>query len=113
MRFSSVHSQFARSLVRVVQAIDFGGALQCFGDTAANVFLADVAFELRLPHQLRGLFACSAEKQRASRGVQRVRQVTNGSQAGSVYSGHVPQTKDNDGWQFVDGMENVSELVGG
>src|SRR6267378_6057414 len=96
----------------MVQAKDFGRTLQCFTNAAAYIFRADVAFELRLLHQLRGLFARSAEKQGASRSVQRVRQIANGAQAGGVNRGHVPQTKDDDGRQFIDGMENVRELVG-
>src|SRR6266852_4093281 len=109
--FSSARSQFARRLVRMVLPIDFGGALQRFGDAVANIFRADVAFELRLLHQLRRLFTRSAQKQRASRSVQRVGKIANGAQASGVNRGHIAETKDNDGRQFIDGMENVSELV--
>src|SRR5207249_96840 len=72
----------------------------------------DVAFELRLLHQLRGLLARTAEKQRASRGVQRVREIANSAQACGVNRGHVAQTKDNNGRQLVEGMQNVRELIG-
>src|SRR6266849_1196022 len=50
-------------LSRIVPAIDFGGTLQCFANAAADILRTDMAFELGLLHQLRGLFACSAEKQ--------------------------------------------------
>src|SRR5260370_37249854 len=93
-------------------AIDLRRALQRFADAAADIFRTNVAFELGLPHQLRGLLACSAEKQGASRIMQRVGQVTNGAQAGGINRGHVAQTKDDDGRQFVDGLENVREFVG-
>src|ERR1700730_4857204 len=95
------------------QAKDFGRTLQVFTNAPAYIFRADVAFELRLLHQLRRLLARSAEKQGTARSVQRVRQIADGAQAGGVNRGHVPQTKDNNGRQSIDGMENVSELVGG
>src|SRR5258708_26004643 len=68
-------------------AIDLRRALQRFADAAADIFRTNVAFELGLPHQLRGLLACSAEKQGASRIMQRVGQVTNGAQAGGINRG--------------------------
>src|SRR5216684_8199777 len=108
----SANGQFARSFVRVVLAKDFAGALQCFANTAAYIFRTNVAFELGLLHQLRGLLACSAEKQGASRIVKSVCQITNGAQAGGINRGHVAQTKDDDGGQFVDGLENAREFVG-
>src|SRR2546427_12445167 len=80
----SADGQSACSFVRVVLAIDFGGTLQCFTDAAAYIFRTNVAFKLGLLHQLRGLLACSAEKQGASRILKRVRQITNGAQAGEI-----------------------------
>jgi hypothetical protein len=41
----------------MVQAVYLGGALQRVGDAPANVLRANMSFELRLLHQLRGLFA--------------------------------------------------------
>jgi len=61
----SADGQFACSFVRVVLAIDFGGTLQCFTDAAAYIFRTNVAFELGLLHQLRGLLACLRREARS------------------------------------------------
>src|SRR6266567_4664328 len=103
--------QLIGSFVRMAQSIYFRSPLQRFGNASANVFSADVAFELGLLHELRGLFARAAKEQRASRIMQRVREVADGAEPRGVNRGHVPQAQDNDGRQGVDGMENIRELV--
>src|SRR5215471_5370149 len=54
----------------VLQPVNLGGALQGFGDAAANIFRADVALELRLFHQLGWLWPRTAKQERAPRFVQ-------------------------------------------
>ena len=39
-------------------------------------------------------------------------QIADGAEPGGVNRGHIPQTKDDDGRQFVEGVENIRELVG-
>jgi len=46
VRFSSARGQFARRLVGMVPAIDFGGALQRFRNAATDILRTNVAFEI-------------------------------------------------------------------
>ena len=45
----------------VTLLVDLGGAVEGFGDAGANIFGAHTALEIRLPHELGGLFAGAAE----------------------------------------------------
>src|SRR5258708_39989624 len=89
-----------------------GSAQQSVGDTPANVFRANVPFKLRLLHQLRGLFTRSAQKEGATRIVQRVSQIPNGAKPRGINGSHVAQTEDHDGRQRFDGIENAGKFVG-
>src|SRR6266566_7543235 len=103
----------SRVLIGLAHPIDLRGALQGFRNARADILLADVPFEIGLLHQLRGLFAGAAQKQGASRSLQGVRQVADSAESGSIDRGHISQAQDNNGWQGVDGMEDVGKLVGG
>src|SRR5260370_37824009 len=94
--FSLARCQFFCRLTSVLQAIDFRGALDRLGDAAANIFRADMPFELRMLHQSRRLFPCAAEQQRTPGFMQRVREVANGAKAGGVNGGPVSPTHKHD-----------------
>ena len=82
MASSKLGVSACRGSLGVTLAIDFGRTLQRFRNAAANVFRADMAFELRLFHQFRRLFSCAAKQERAPRLMQSVGEVTNGAEAG-------------------------------
>src|SRR5947207_14477684 len=103
----------SRVLIGLAHPIDLRGALQGLRNARADILLADVPLEIGLLHQLRGLFAGAAQKQGASRSLQRVRQVADSAEPGGVDRGHISQAQDNNGWQGVDGMEDVGKLVRG
>src|SRR6267142_6972834 len=110
---STARSQFFHTLARVLPAIDFRSALQRFRNASADILCADMAFEFGLLHQLRWLLSRAAKQQGAPSSMERVGQVANGAEAGSVNGGHVAQPEDHDGRQFLEGEENLREFVGG
>src|SRR5713226_5190098 len=59
----SVRTNFG--LGRVQRLVDLSRALQRVVDTGTDILCADVAFEIRLLHQLGGLLARSAEQERS------------------------------------------------
>src|SRR6266404_8374665 len=97
----------------VALLVHLGGALDGFGDAGANIFGADVTFEVGLLHELGGLFARAAKQQGTAGFVKLIGKIFDCAQAGGVDGGHVAQSQDDNGRQGIQRIENISELVRG
>ena len=69
-----------------------------------------MALEFGLLHQLRWLFARAAQEQLPPGGVNAIGEFANGAEARGVNGGHVAQSQNHDGRQFVQVFQNSANL---
>jgi len=81
-------------------------------DVRTEVVAADVALELRLSHEERGLLPGPAEEQRGAARFETVRQLLDRGEPGRVDRGHVAQAKDDDRGERGLWLTDRFELLG-
>ena len=92
--------------------VDFTRTLQGRLDMGEQIFAPDMADEIRLLKQLRGLIARTAEQERPAGFSQAVREYFERVQAGGVDCGHVPQPHDHHRRKRAEVGGRVRELLG-
>ena len=103
-------SKQSRGRLRLAQ---FGSPRQCVRDAGADICGTHVAFKLGLLHQLRWLFASTAQEKLPPGGMNAVGEFSNRAEARGINGGHVAQTQNDHGRQPVQVFQNVGEFVGG